>query len=225
MATSATRGMLPALSVWIGGSARYARSRPSAPPATASTRLSASICITSRRRPAPSAVRIATSFSRTDARTSSRFATFAHAISTTTPTAASSVRSAGRIAPTTCSCSATTSADSLALESGYCSASRSAMRLHLRVALRGDRRPASPGDHAEEMGAAARHWRDSSAIGRQYSAVARRKIEIRRHDADDRHGHAADGHRLDRSRWRSPPNRRCQSPWLRTITLFAFGLS
>ena len=109
---------------WI--SARWRDRLRAMPPASARTTLSTSICRTRRRRLAPSAVLIAISFSRTDARTSSRLATFAHAMSTTTPTAASRVSSAGRMSlPTICSCSGVTSADSSALESGYCLASRS----------------------------------------------------------------------------------------------------
>ena len=53
-----------------------------------------------RARAAPSAVRIASSRARALPRASSRFATFAHAMSSTKPTAASSTSSAGRTART-----------------------------------------------------------------------------------------------------------------------------
>ena len=62
----------------------HAASRiPAAPPAAAMTRLSVSICCTSRPLDAPTAVRIETSFCRAAARASSSVATFAHAISST----------------------------------------------------------------------------------------------------------------------------------------------
>jgi hypothetical protein len=50
---------------------------------------------------APSALRIATSLMRDAARASSRFATLAHAMSSTNATAPSSTSSAGRIRPLT----------------------------------------------------------------------------------------------------------------------------
>lgn len=56
-------------------------------------------------RPAPSAVRIANSRWRDSARASSRFARFAHAISSTNPTAPWSTQSDVRIPPTMSSCS------------------------------------------------------------------------------------------------------------------------
>ncbi len=56
-----------------------------APPASASTRLSTSSCRTSRHRLAPSDIRMAISRRRPTARTSIRFATFAHANSSTRP--------------------------------------------------------------------------------------------------------------------------------------------
>ena len=68
-------------------------------PPTASIRLSTSSPRTSTPRSAPSAVRIATSFCRDAARASSRFATFTHAMSSTSPTAPSSTSSAGRMFP------------------------------------------------------------------------------------------------------------------------------
>ena len=112
--------------------------------------------MTSRRRPAPSAVRMAISFSRTDARTSSRFATFAQAIRTTTPTAASSVSSDGRAPPTICSRSGTTSADSLAFDFGILLRQPLGDRLHLGVGLRHRDTRLQSRDDAEKMGAAGR---------------------------------------------------------------------
>ena len=60
-----------------------------------------------RPRLAPSAARTAISCCRASARDSSRLATFAHAISSTKPTAPSSISSDRRTSPTTCSCSGT----------------------------------------------------------------------------------------------------------------------
>ena len=78
-------------------------SRPMAPPAIASMALSVSSCRMRRRRPAPSAARIAISDCRDAARASIRFATLAQAISSTRPTAPSSTSSAVRVSPMMCS--------------------------------------------------------------------------------------------------------------------------
>ena len=69
---------------------------PTTAPHPARTRLSASICVINARREPPNAERTANSRSRADARTSSRFATFAHAMSNTNITAPMSARIAGR---------------------------------------------------------------------------------------------------------------------------------
>ena len=77
---------------------------PARPASTASTRLSTSCWVHERPdRAAPSAERTHSSRCRTDARTSSRFATLAQAMSSTNPTAVSSASSAGRTEPTSCS--------------------------------------------------------------------------------------------------------------------------
>ena len=77
-----------------------ASATPSAAPTSDSTTLSVNICRISRPRLAPSAVRMPISRSRADARTSSRFATFVHAINSTRPTDPMSIRSAGLMSPT-----------------------------------------------------------------------------------------------------------------------------
>ena len=102
------RNARPAQSAAAGRAPRRSTTRPTAPPAAASTRLSVSICRTSRPRSAPSAMRILISRVRPAARTSSRLPTLAQAISSTQPTAASRISSAGRAAATTVSCSGTT---------------------------------------------------------------------------------------------------------------------
>ena len=106
--TPCSRGRLAGLSCTSASTPHTATSSPSAPPTAASSTLSVSSCRTRRARPAPSARRIAISRCRTDERASSRFATFAQAMSSTQPTAASSVSSAGRTSPTRSSCSGIT---------------------------------------------------------------------------------------------------------------------
>ena len=81
---------------------------PTAPPVAASTSDSTSSCWNTRARPAPSAVRIASSLRRPSARANSRLPTLAHAISSTSATAASSITSDVRMSPTISSCSGTT---------------------------------------------------------------------------------------------------------------------
>ena len=73
--------------------------------ASASTMLSVRNCVKRRPRPAPRAVRTATSRFRPSARTSSRFATLAQAISKTIATAPSKVSTPVRERPTTASVS------------------------------------------------------------------------------------------------------------------------
>ena len=84
-----------------------ATSRPAAPPIRPSSRLSVSIWRSSRRRPAPSAARIASSRCLEAARVSSRFATLAQAISRTKHTAPSRMISGRLTSPTISSCSGT----------------------------------------------------------------------------------------------------------------------
>jgi len=81
--------------------------------------LSVSIWRIMRPRPAPRAARTAISFCRDAPRASIRLATFAHAISSTQPTAASRISKAGRAGPATRSFSGTTSTPRGALPA-YC---------------------------------------------------------------------------------------------------------
>ena len=71
----------------------HEKNAPKAPPATDSSRLSVSNCRMTRRCVAPRTERIANSLARPIARASSRLATFAQAISSTNPTAASNTSS------------------------------------------------------------------------------------------------------------------------------------
>ena len=104
MATFSTRGRLPGLmaaNTWIP---HQASSRPSAAPPIASTALSVSIWRMMRRLLPPSVARTAISRPRAEARTSNRFATLLHAISSTNPTALSRASSTGRAWSTTSLC-------------------------------------------------------------------------------------------------------------------------
>jgi hypothetical protein len=118
---------------------------PSAPPLSASSRFSVSICRNRRRRLAPSAIRRATSFCREADLASSRFPTLAHAISKTNVTAPKSTTKTGLVLPTKFSASGSTNAPTPAFVSAYCWASRFAIRFasvwaRFRVASR-RRRP------------------------------------------------------------------------------------
>ena len=99
--TTSARGSATAAFARIARSPKYAMMSPNTPPASASRMLSVRSCRMRRSRSAPRAVRIATSRVRPAARASNRFATFAHAMSSTMPTAVSSSISAGRTRPVT----------------------------------------------------------------------------------------------------------------------------
>ena len=77
------RGMLPGFTASSARMPTMPSASPSTPPSSDSTTLSVSSCRTMRPRPAPIAARIAISRLRTVARTSSRLATFAQAMSRT----------------------------------------------------------------------------------------------------------------------------------------------
>ncbi len=93
--TKATRVFAPTI-------ARRKPSKPAIPPRSA---LSVSNCRSMRRRVAPKAVRIATSFCRLVAFARRRLATLAQAINNTSPTADKRITSGTRMSPVTCSCS------------------------------------------------------------------------------------------------------------------------
>ena len=101
--TSRSSGMLTASS-WVSSRVPpRAMIRPSTAPLHDSTSPSVSSCASSRRRPAPSAMRMATSFCRAAVRASSRFDRLAQTISMTMPTAPASTHAASRTLPLTCS--------------------------------------------------------------------------------------------------------------------------
>jgi hypothetical protein len=80
-----------------------ASTTPSTAPVHDNTRPSVISCAHKRPRPAPSAMRIATSFCRAAARASSRFDRLAQTISITMATAPASTHAASRMLPLTCS--------------------------------------------------------------------------------------------------------------------------
>ena len=85
------------------GTATTASTMATAPASTATSPASVRPSRISVRRPAPSARRTAISRIRRSARTKKRFATFAHAMRRTNPTAASSTQRGPRTSPSTCS--------------------------------------------------------------------------------------------------------------------------
>ena len=98
--TSSARGKLPGQSATNGRTPTAASKAPNKPPESPSTALSVRHWRTSRLRPAPRAVRMASSRSRETARANSRLATLTQAISSTTLTAPSSNHRVDRTSPT-----------------------------------------------------------------------------------------------------------------------------
>ena len=98
---ASSRGMFPGLIGAHDVEAASAMNKTGGATQSPSKTLSVSSCRTSRCHPAPSAVRIATSFCRPLARVSRRFATLAQAISSTSATDPSSTSNARRTLPTT----------------------------------------------------------------------------------------------------------------------------
>ena len=103
MLISSRRGTLPGPSMRTHFKLPNASKTPNAPPHNESSRLSVSSWRAMRTRFAPIAMRTAISFCRASARDSWRFATLAHAISSTNATAKSSTNNVPRLSPTTCS--------------------------------------------------------------------------------------------------------------------------
>ena len=89
--TSCTPGRPSVITSGIARTTALPMNKPSAPPAAVSSRPSTSSICSKRRRPAPSAARTLISRWRVTARLSTRFATFAHATSSTSPTAPSRI--------------------------------------------------------------------------------------------------------------------------------------
>ena len=148
---SVRRGMFPGTSISNPRTPAAPRARPRTPPHPASSTLSVSSWRTTRPRAAPIAERTANSRWRPAARASSRLATFAHAISSTSATAPNSTSSAVRTSPVVASRIGTTA--TLSSSSIHCGlALRNPRRgFHLRLrAVNGDAR-LQPAGHKEVM--------------------------------------------------------------------------
>ena len=145
---SAMRGMSAGASATSRRTPATARPAPSAAATTASSSPSAANWRIMRSPLAPSAVRTATSRRRALPRASSRFATFAHATSSTSPTADSSTRSAGRTGPKTTAPSGSTKTPRAAF-SGYARSRSAAIRAELL--LRRRHAAAHARDHEDRM--------------------------------------------------------------------------
>ena len=109
--TSSRRGMVRGASATRPSSPHAASSTPSAPPTSARSSASVKSWRTMRRRPLPSAARMASSRWRVAPRASSMLATFAQAIRSTSTTAPSSAWSTGLIGPTRSSSNGTARCD------------------------------------------------------------------------------------------------------------------
>ena len=120
MPTSATRGRSAGSQALNAVMPEKARATPSAPPASPSTSASVTSCRASRPRPAPSAVRTASSRDLAVARTSIRFATFTQAIRNTSETAPSRTESAVRTPDTRLSARGMSRTPHPAFSLGYC---------------------------------------------------------------------------------------------------------
>ena len=128
-ATDATRGTPSGIDAFRIAAPHFASTTPPAVPIAESIRLSIRRPRASCQRVPPSAARTASSRSREVARASIRFATFTHAISSTSATAASNSIIQDRTAPTIASRSGTTPIEPASLnQAGYCAASPSVIR-------------------------------------------------------------------------------------------------
>ena len=195
---------------------QFATSSPARAPRAASSTLSARSCRTSLRRPAPSEARIATSFSRAAARASRRLATLVAAIRSTNTTAPSRSTSAPRTSWTRNWCKGTSTYRIPLFSSGYAADRRAAIasmspwawgRLARRRPtarrLCAPRAAASSGDstrNGAQTSASASGRRKPGAATpiTSYSPVLKRTVRP-----------TTSG---------TPASRRCQKPWLRTIT-------
>ena len=178
----------------VGPSSTSARTKqkatpaPAAPPSIPRTRLSVSNCAISWRRLAPRAARTATSRPRACPRASSRFATFAQAMSSTSVTEPNRVTNVGRMPRTIRSCSGV--ANSVASFSvwGNSVARRSATVCSAVVAWPGDTvsfKRANTCTHCapRAAGARSRGLEDE----RLPELCGGRKLQGGRSDADNRH--------------------------------------
>ncbi len=222
--TSFSRGASAGARATSASTPHMPSSRPATPPAAAMTRLSVASCRTIRPRLAPSAMRVASSRRRPDARASSRLAMLAQAMSSTKVTAPASATSAGRICPVTRSARGWTRNPVRALASG-CSISSCAARAVAAPCawaspVPGARRATVRRKTAPRTGLAR-----SRPSGRQTSASA----STTGRNAGGSTPMISCGSPASTTRRptaaASPPKRRCQRPSLMRATRRAFGRS
>src|SRR5262249_15382945 len=120
-------GKLSGINLARNVKATVERAAPRIAPAKPRTRLSVNNCLNTRPLPAPNAARSAISLRRPVARARRSWAMFTQLMSSRIPTTPASTRSIGLALPVYCSRSGTTEIFRLALPSGYCSSSRSAI--------------------------------------------------------------------------------------------------
>ena len=188
------------------------------PPATPSTRLSASSWRIRCPRPAPSAARIASSRRRPVARAMSRLETFAHAISRTSPTAPWMTSSASRTSPTSILADRRDAHVRARRSSVVALLDGDADSVQILLRLGPASRPVSTAPIAWK------YWTSRLVSGsfdvdrRRRHRQRRQQPELRalrpgeavRHHRRDRVGLAVDPHRAARRRAASLPNSRCQ---------------
>ena len=163
---------------------------------------SVSVCRTTRARVAPIAIRTASSRRRPNTRSSCRFATLAHAISSTRPTAPSSASSGVRTSSKVCSWIGVSAsfAPSMPFAAGIRSIPADTRRLRRGAIEAGAGSEADECDHAQRRRKPGQPAAGRRAIGqrrteRQPAVVVVARIgtaETARHDADDRRRHAVD---------------------------------
>ena len=172
---------------------------PAAPPMQATSALSVMSWRMMRARPAPSAARTPISCPRVDARMSSRFATFAHAISRTKETAPLKIHSNGLALATSKSTSGRTSVICVPGFSSAVDGNRASVDSSSRRAASID----VPGDSRAMTGWKVEHVWIGPRGERRPERRAMRKVECRRHHADHRVRHAVQGDRRAEHRARA----------------------
>ena len=155
--------------------------------------LSTSSCDTMRRRPAPMAIRSAISRARPAPRISERFATFAHAISSTHTTAPNSTSRAGRTSPTSTSRSGRSATPNCAFDPDTLARAARRFRPSRSAPRRGSRRgPAAPSRRVSAVPRPARPRCPSATCRSAPAGPASRRRQLGQ-DADDRDRLAVEG--------------------------------
>ncbi len=204
-------GMEVGTSRAISRMASGATSSPSAPPNTARTTPSTTICCASRRSVAPSETRTVSSPRRLAARTTSRLARFAHAIRSTHAAAAIRTSSSSCTSPSRSVLIGTTAAPMCALVAGYCVASCAATRCMSACACA----TVTPG---ASRATTLRKWEPRRAASSGVIAIGAQKSRSRLRNTNPRGMtpmtvRGAPFIRTARPTIAgSPPKRRCQSP-------------